>query len=54
MAIKATFSPGFLSVSDDNADNSIIMSRDAAGRILVNGGAVADHRAELRRSPTHP
>jgi len=41
MAIKATFSPGFLSVSDDNADNSIIMSRDAAGRILVNGGAVA-------------
>ena len=41
MAIKATFSPhGLLSVSDDNADNSIILSRNAAGNILVNGGDV--------------
>ena len=25
----------------DSADNSIVVSRDAAGRILVNGGAIA-------------
>jgi Ca2+-binding RTX toxin-like protein len=43
MAIRASFSPTahLLSVFDDNADNSIIISRDAAGNILVNGGAVA-------------
>ena len=42
MAIKAKFSPsaGLLSVFDDNADDSITISRDAAGQILVNGGAV--------------
>jgi Ca2+-binding RTX toxin-like protein len=40
--IKATFSPdaGLLSVSGDDADNVIVTSRDAAGQILVNGGAV--------------
>jgi Ca2+-binding RTX toxin-like protein len=43
MAIKATFSPGagLLSVFDDNLDNTIVASRDAAGKILINGGAVA-------------
>jgi Ca2+-binding RTX toxin-like protein len=43
MAIKATFSSGagLLSVFDDNLDNSIVASRDAAGNILINGGAVA-------------
>jgi Ca2+-binding RTX toxin-like protein len=42
MALKATFTPGagLLSVTDDNADDTIIMSRDAAGQILVNSGAV--------------
>ena len=42
MAIKANFSAatGFLSVTGDNADNTIITSRDAAGNILINGGAV--------------
>jgi Ca2+-binding RTX toxin-like protein len=42
MAIKAQFIPGagLLSVFDDAGDNSIIASRDAAGNILVNGGAV--------------
>ena len=42
MAIKAQFNPGsgLLSVFDDAGDNSIIVSRDAAGNILVNGGAV--------------
>ena len=43
MAIKATFSPGagLLSVSDDDLNNTIVASRDAAGKILINGGAVA-------------
>ena len=42
MAITASFSPtsGLLTEFGDNADNSIVTSRDAAGRILVNGGAV--------------
>jgi Ca2+-binding RTX toxin-like protein len=40
--IKATFSPDarLLSVSGDDGDNVIVTSRDAAGQILVNGGAV--------------
>ena len=43
MAIKASFSPGagLLSVFGDSADNTITISRDAAGQILVNGGAVS-------------
>jgi Ca2+-binding RTX toxin-like protein len=43
MATKATFSPGtgVLSVFDDNADDTITASRDAAGRIFINGGAVS-------------
>src|SRR5499433_1832182 len=42
MAIKASFSPtaGLLSVFGDNLDDTIVMSRDAAGQILINGGAV--------------
>src|SRR5438105_1233056 len=42
-AVTASFVPaaGLLSVFGDNLDNSIVVSRDAAGRILVNGGAVA-------------
>jgi Ca2+-binding RTX toxin-like protein len=43
MAIKATFSPnaGLLTVLGDSLDNTIVTKRDAAGNILVNGGAVA-------------
>ena len=43
MAIKATFSPGagILSVFGDNLDNTIMVSRDAAGKIFINGGAIA-------------
>src|SRR5262245_52920783 len=43
MATKAKFSPsaGLLSVFDDNADDTITISRNAAGQILVNGGAVS-------------
>jgi Ca2+-binding RTX toxin-like protein len=43
MAIKATFSSGagMLTEFGDAIDNTIVTSRDAAGNILVNGGAVA-------------
>jgi Ca2+-binding RTX toxin-like protein len=40
-ATTATFSAGTLSVSGDNAVNSIVITRNAAGTILVNGGAIA-------------
>jgi Ca2+-binding RTX toxin-like protein len=39
-ATTATFSNGTLSVFGDSLDNTITISRDAAGKILVNGGAV--------------
>jgi len=39
-ATTATFSAGVLSVFGDSAGNSITISRDAAGRILVNNGAI--------------
>jgi Ca2+-binding RTX toxin-like protein len=40
-ATTATFSNGVLSVSGDGANNSVVISRNAAGRILVNNGAIA-------------
>ncbi len=40
-ATVATFSNGILTVIGDNLANSITVSRDAAGTILVNGGAIA-------------
>jgi Ca2+-binding RTX toxin-like protein len=40
-ATTATFSNGTLSVTGDSAANNIAVSRNAAGRILVNGGAIA-------------
>jgi len=42
-AVTATFTAatGTLAVTGDNLDNNITISRDAAGQILVNGGAVA-------------
>ena len=40
-ATTATFSAGVLTVTGDALDNSIAVSRNAAGTILVNGGAVA-------------
>src|SRR4051812_2019411 len=41
-AVTASFSPGsnLLSVIGDAQDNTITISRDAAGKILINGGAV--------------
>src|SRR5690242_13335042 len=43
MTTKATFLPGtgLLSVLGDAQSNNVKISRDAAGRILVNGGAVS-------------
>jgi Ca2+-binding RTX toxin-like protein len=40
-ATTATFSSGVLSVFGDGAGNSIAISRDAAGKMLVNSAAVA-------------
>ena len=42
MAATATFipAPGLLTESGDNGNNSLVTSRDAAGQLLVNGGAV--------------
>src|SRR5829696_358190 len=40
-AVTATFSAGVLSTTGDNLNNSIAISRDAAGKLLVNGGAVS-------------
>jgi Ca2+-binding RTX toxin-like protein len=40
-ATSATFTGGVLTVVGDDAANTIAISRTAAGRILVNGGAVA-------------
>ena len=39
-AVTSTFSTGVLTVNGDSLDNTITISRDAAGKILVNGGAV--------------
>jgi Ca2+-binding RTX toxin-like protein len=39
-AVVATFSNGVLTVFGDNADNTITVSRNAAGALLVNGGAL--------------
>jgi Ca2+-binding RTX toxin-like protein len=43
LAVTASFSPGagVLSVFGDARNNTIVVSRDAAGQILVNGGAIA-------------
>jgi Ca2+-binding RTX toxin-like protein len=40
-ATTAAFTNGVLSVTGDSLDNNIQISRNAAGQILVNGGAVA-------------
>jgi Ca2+-binding RTX toxin-like protein len=43
MAVTSTFTPsaGILSTFGDSLNNNITVSRDAAGKLLVNGGAVA-------------
>jgi RTX calcium-binding nonapeptide repeat (4 copies) len=41
MAIKANFTAGLLSVTGDNGDDAITVNRDAAGQILINGGAIS-------------
>ena len=50
MAIKANFTAGLLSVTGDNGDDTITVNRDAAGQILINGGAISvqgDHHRRL-------
>ena len=46
MAIKANFTAGVLSVTGDNADDAIAITRDAAGQILINGGAISAQSAQ--------
>jgi Ca2+-binding RTX toxin-like protein len=43
MAITASFSQtaGLLSVTGDNVDDAVTVSRDAAGNILINGGVIS-------------
>ena len=41
MAIKANFTAGVLSVTGHNGGDAITVSRDAAGQILINGGAIS-------------
>src|SRR4051812_44912772 len=41
MAITASFNNGTLSIAGDDTQNLIMVSRDVAGTILVNGGALA-------------
>lgn len=40
MAVSASFREGILNIIGDNLDNTIEVSRNAAGQIFVNGGAV--------------
>jgi Ca2+-binding RTX toxin-like protein len=42
MSVTAVFAPGagILTVTGDNQNNNVVVSRDAAGSLLVNGGAV--------------
>jgi len=40
-AVSSSFSSGVLTVNGDSLNNTITISRNAAGTILVNGGAVA-------------
>jgi Ca2+-binding RTX toxin-like protein len=39
-AVVGTFSNGVLTTFGDNLDNNVTISRNAAGQILINGGAV--------------
>lgn len=40
MAIRSNFKNGILTTTGDGHDNSIVISRNATGQLLVNGGAV--------------
>jgi hypothetical protein len=53
-AVTAVFAPGtgVLSVFGDNLNNNITVSRNAAGQLLVNGGAVEHRRRQLHRANT--
>jgi hypothetical protein len=46
MAIKANFTAGFLSVAGGSGDDAIAITRDAAGQILINGGAISAQSAQ--------
>jgi Ca2+-binding RTX toxin-like protein len=39
-AVTASFASGNLTVTGDNLDNNIVISRDTAGKILINNGVI--------------
>ena len=51
-ATNANWSKGILTISGDNAANSIVVSRDAGGHIKVNGGAVKIRGGQATTSNT--
>ena len=46
MAIKSNFTAGLLSVTGGRGDDAIAITRDAAGQILINGGAISAQSAQ--------
>ena len=46
MTIKANFTADVLSVTGHNGDDAIAITRDAAGQILINGGAISAQSAQ--------
>ena len=48
-AVNAFFTAGHLTILGDAQDNTIVVSRDAAGAMLVNGGAVQRGRRNADR-----
>ena len=46
MAIRTNFTAGLLSVTGGNGDDAIPITRDAAGQILINGGAISAQSAQ--------
>ena len=47
MAINSKFTAGVLSVTGDNGDDAITVTRDTAGQILINDGAISAQGATL-------
>ena len=51
---SATFALGVLTIVGDGADNALTVSRNAAGAILVNGGAIWSSAATPTVANTQP
>ena len=53
MTIKANFTAGVLLITGDNGDDAITVNRDAAGQILINGGAIPVQEAQPQPTLTN-